>query len=62
MHCKNTWVTLTTFLGCLSCINVIKECYQIGKASLVTEDLFAYIPGISTTKHATKELRTCRCV
>ena len=29
-HCKNTWVTSTTFLGCLSCIRVTKECYQIG--------------------------------
>ena len=60
MHCKNTWVTLTTFLGCLSCINVTKECYQIGKASLVTlvsEDLYSYIPGIYITNHATKELR-----
>ena len=27
---KNTWVTLTTFLGCRSCISVTKECYQIG--------------------------------
>ena len=32
-HCKNTWVT-STFLGCLSCINVTKECCQIGKDSL----------------------------
>ena len=29
-HCKNTWVTSTTFLSCPSCINVTKECYQIG--------------------------------
>ena len=28
LHCKNTWVTLTIFLGCLSCINVTKECDQ----------------------------------
>ena len=28
-HCKNTWVALTTFLGCLSCISVTKQCYQI---------------------------------
>ena len=63
-HCKNTWITLTTFLGYFSCINVVKEYYQIGKASLVTlvsEDLFAYIPCIYTTSHATKELRACRC-
>ena len=46
LHCKNTWVTLTTFLGCLSCINVTKERYQIGKASLVTlvlEDLAIWL-------------------
>ena len=30
IHCKNTWVTSTTFSGCLSCIRVTKECYQIG--------------------------------
>ena len=62
---KHLGITLTTFLGCLSCINVTKECYQIGKASLVTlvsEDLFGYIPAISTTNHATKELRASRCV
>ena len=29
LYRKNTWVTLTTFLGCLSCISVTKECYQI---------------------------------
>ena len=29
-NCKNTRITLTTLLGCLSCIGVIKECYQIG--------------------------------
>ena len=28
LHCKNTWVTLITFLGCLSCISVTKECDQ----------------------------------
>ena len=27
VHCENT---LTTFLGCLSCIRVTKECNQIG--------------------------------
>ena len=27
VHCKNTWVTSTIFLGCLSCINVTKKCY-----------------------------------
>ena len=27
---QNTRVTLTTLLGCLSCISVTKECYQIG--------------------------------
>ena len=30
LHCKNTWVTLTTFLGCPSCISVTKECCQVG--------------------------------
>ena len=30
IHCKNTWVTSTTFLGCHSCIIETKECYQIG--------------------------------
>ena len=62
---QNTLVALTTFLGCLSCINVTKECYQIGKANLVTlvsVHLFCYIPGISITYNATKELRTCRSV
>ena len=29
-HCKNTWVTLTIFLGCLSFINVTKKCYLVG--------------------------------
>ena len=29
LHWKNTWVTSTTFLGCLSCISVTKECYQM---------------------------------
>ena len=61
---KHLGTTLTTFLGCLSCINVTKECYQIGKASLVTlvsEDLFGYIPAISTTNHATKELGMQMC-
>ena len=57
-HCKNSWVTLTTFLGCLSCISVTKKCYQgflecplrnlffsyISYKSLISEDLFAYIP------------------
>ena len=28
--CKNTWVTLTTFLGRLDCISGTKNCYQIG--------------------------------
>ena len=28
VHCKNTWVTFTTFLGCLSFSSVTKECYQ----------------------------------
>jgi len=55
-------ITLTTFLGCVTgCISVTKECYQIGKKlhllSRFSEDLFGYIPGISTTNHATKELR-----
>ena len=26
VHCENTWVTLTIFLGCLSCISVTKKC------------------------------------
>ena len=26
---KHLGVTLTTFLGCLSCISVTKKCYQI---------------------------------
>ena len=56
-------------LDCLSCISVIKECYQISflkahweafslvSSSLFSEDLFAYNPGISTMQnHATKEL------
>ena len=30
VHCKNTWVPLTTFLGCLSFISVTKKCYKIG--------------------------------
>ena len=57
---KTLGFTLTTFLGCLSYINVTKEWYQIEKASLVTlvsEDLFGNIPGISTTYHAIKELQ-----
>ena len=41
VHCKNTWVTLTTFLGCPSCISVTKECYQIGFLNWkFTEELF----------------------
>ena len=54
---------ITTFLGCLSCISVTKECYQIGflesslrrffissLASLFFSDgLSGYIPGIPTT-------------
>ena len=31
-HCKNTWVTLTTFLGCIS---ATKECYQVGFFDLI---------------------------
>ena len=72
-HNINIWVvsyTLQKHLGYFDHILRLsqlhqcdKECYQIGKASLVfSEDLFGYIPGISTTKHATKELRACRCV
>ena len=30
LHCKNTWLTSTTHLGCLRWISVTKECYQIG--------------------------------
>ena len=65
-HCKkNTWVTLTTFLGCLSCISVTKERYQIDFLEKFIEELlfsyisciffsedllvFGYIPGIPTT-------------
>ena len=60
--CKNTWVT---FLSCLSCISVTKKCYQIGffiqrlieklflqlhqLQSLLSEDIFGFIPWISTT-------------
>ena len=57
----NTWVTLTTFLCCLSCISVTKL-EKLSLVTLVSEDLFSFIPGISTTNHATKELRACRCV
>ena len=55
VHCKNTWVTSTTCLGCLSCISmtIIQETLQIGFLvhwetfeSLLSEDLFDYIPGI----------------
>ena len=60
IHSKNTCITSTTFLGCLSYISVTKECYQIGflegslrssfiSSSLFSEDLFGYIPSISTT-------------
>ena len=70
---KNTSVTLTTFLGCLSCISVTKNCYQIGflnvhrgAFSLVTllssEDLFGYIPSISSHSYANKELSRSRCI
>ena len=62
-HCKNTLVTSTRFLGCLNRIRVIKECYQIGflegslrniflsyiSSSVFSDDLFGYIPGITTT-------------
>jgi len=54
---------------------VTKKCYQIGflesslksfffsyiSYSLSSEDLFGYIPGISTANHATKELSKGRC-
>ena len=66
-HCKTTWITLTTFLGYLSCISVTKNRYQIGildsslrsfffSYTLFSEDLFGYIPSISSHNHATKEL------
>ena len=41
---KNTWVT--TFLGCLSCINVTKKCYKIYRFSLYSSSrnyFFSYI-------------------
>ena len=66
-----------SFLGCLSCISVPKECYRIGylesslrsffisyiSSSLFSEDLLGYIPGITTTTmQPTKELSRGRCV
>ena len=68
--CKNTWVTLTTFLGCLNCINVTKECYQIGLSNevlslfsslvvkLSLQDLFGYIP---TTPMQQRKSSVGRC-
>ena len=41
-HCKNTWVTLTTFLGGPSCISVAKECYQIG-LNFIEKLIISYI-------------------
>ena len=44
VHCKNTWVTSTTILGCPSCISVTKECYQIGfLESSLRSFFFSYI-------------------
>ena len=51
-HCKNTWVTSITFLGCLSCVSVTKECYPIsfleGSFRTLASLFFqkTYIPGI----------------
>ena len=43
-HCKKTWVTLITLLGCLSYISVAKKCYQIGfLESSLRSFLFGYI-------------------
>jgi len=44
-HCKNTWVTLTTFLGCLGYISVTKKkCYQISfLESSLKRFFFSYI-------------------
>ena len=42
--------TSSTFLGRFSCISVTKDCNQFtGKLFSFSEDLFGYIPGISTT-------------
>ena len=40
-HCKNTWVTLTTFLGCIS---ATKECYQVGFFDLIDWKRFSLVP------------------
>ena len=70
VHCKNTWVTLTTFVGCPS------ECYQIGflgsllrnfffssiSSALSSEDLFGYIPGILVPKLCNQGTLPRQCV
>ena len=61
INAKTLWL-LQPHLGCLSCISVTKECYQIGflEGSLrsffisycninFSEDLFGNIPGNTTT-------------
>ena len=76
IHCKNTWVTSTTFLGCLSCTSVLKECYQIGFrecslwsffscisiVSLQNIYLATLIPGISTATMQPRSSSRGRCV
>ena len=58
---KSTWVTSTTFLGCLGFISVnnsrnatklIFLKVQQGAAPIFSEDLFGYIPDISTMAHS----------
>ena len=74
LHCKNNWVTLTTFLGCVSCISnqellpigilesSLRSFFFVTLASLFFfEDLFGYISGISSHSQATKELCRSRC-
>ena len=64
---KNSLVTS----GCLSCINVTKECYQIGLSnevlflvniSISSEDLFGSISTISTTVMQQRNSSIGRCV
>ena len=59
---KTLWVTLTTFLGCLSCINVTKEYYQIGKANLVTlVSLATSLAFLPHTMQPRNSGHACRC-
>ena len=69
IHCKNIWVT---FLGCLlhqynqrmlpNRFTSLRSFFSYSSQSLFSEDLFGYIPGISTTNHATKEPSRGRCL